>query len=122
MNQNEKKLMGSRIRGERKNAGLTQEELAEKLKKQRTNVANYEAGRVVPPGDVLKEMSSIFNVETDYILGVSDTRKDAIKKETNDLKEIIENANSFDGIEISEEKRQRILGFIESMFWDQKNN
>lgn len=62
--------MGLRIRELRKEINLSQEALAERLEMKRTNIANYEAGRVVPPGNVLLELSKIFGVTTDYLLGV----------------------------------------------------
>ncbi|OLN21431.1 transcriptional regulator [Domibacillus antri] len=72
MNEEQKKLMGMRIKQKRLGIGLSQEEMSEKLGMKRTNIANYEAGRVVPPGNVLMAMSQLFKVSTDYILGLSD--------------------------------------------------
>lgn len=71
MNEENKKLMGSRIREERLKSGMSQDELAEKLGMKRANISNYEAGRVIPPGNILLELSKIFNVTTDYLLGLS---------------------------------------------------
>lgn len=65
--------MGSRIKTKRQDCGLSQEELADKLGMKRTNIANYEAGRVIPPGNVLGELANIFKTSTDYILGLADT-------------------------------------------------
>lgn len=62
-----KKLIGTRIKKCRQENEFSQEELAQKLDMKRSNVANYESGRVVPPGNVLLEMSNIFNVTTDYL-------------------------------------------------------
>jgi transcriptional regulator with XRE-family HTH domain len=73
MNTEEKKRLGMRIKECRQKANLSQEELAEKLNMKRTNIANYEAGRVVPPGLVILELSKIFGVSTDYLLGRTDS-------------------------------------------------
>jgi transcriptional regulator with XRE-family HTH domain len=72
MNPEEKKRMGMRIRACRLDIDLSQESLAEKLGMKRTNIANYEAGRVVPPGNVILDMAEILGVTTDYILGRTD--------------------------------------------------
>lgn len=72
MKPEEKKLMGARIKECRKKNGLSQDELAVKLGMKRTNIANYESGRVVPPGYVLLDLADIFGVTTDFILGLSD--------------------------------------------------
>lgn len=69
MNEDQKKLIGNRIRMSRVKVGLTQERLAERLDMGRTNVVNYEAGKIIPPSTVLLSMSSIFNVSVDYLLG-----------------------------------------------------
>ena len=71
MNEEEKKGMGLRIRECRVSKGLSQDGLADLLGMKRTNIANYEAGRVVPPGSVVLTLSEIFGVTTDYILGRS---------------------------------------------------
>lgn len=69
MNEQEKKQLGLRIKECRNKIGFSQEVLAEKLGMKRTNITNYEAGRVVPPGNVLLDMSEVFSVSTDYLLG-----------------------------------------------------
>lgn len=71
MNEDARKLMGQRIRAKRDELQLSQDKLAEKLNMKRTNIANYEAGRVIPPGNVLAEMAAIFNTSSDYLLGIS---------------------------------------------------
>ncbi|MFF2457594.1 helix-turn-helix domain-containing protein [Peribacillus simplex] len=69
MNTEERKSMGLRIKTCRQNLNLSQENLAENLGMKRTNIANYEAGRVIPPGNILMELADIFGVSTDYLLG-----------------------------------------------------
>lgn len=68
MDQFEKKLMGSRIKKQREKARLSQDKLAEKLGMKRTNIANYEAGRVIPPSNVLRDLTNIFNITADYLI------------------------------------------------------
>lgn len=125
MNQEEKLAMGKRIKQERERKGLSQEELAERLEMKRTNVANYEAGRVIPPGNVLKELAKILDVDSDYILGLSKEKKKSndTHNELRDIKEFLEKASDmeFDGVPVSNEAKQRILGYLEAMFWDAKN-
>jgi len=69
VNEEEKKLLGQRIKKCRIDFGFSQEGLAERLGMKRTNVANYEAGRIIPPGNIVLELAEIFGVSTDYILG-----------------------------------------------------
>lgn len=65
--------VAKRIGDCRKMCGYTQQELADLLGMKRTNIANYEAGRIVPPGNVVVYMSEIFVISTDYLLGQSDS-------------------------------------------------
>ena len=60
--------MESRIKELRKAHGLTQAELGKKLSVQKAAISKYEKGTVTPNGDVLKRLSAIFNVSTDYLL------------------------------------------------------
>ena len=52
----------------RKNKGLTQEELAEKLYVSRTAVSKWESGRGYPSIDSLKEISKYFSITLDSLL------------------------------------------------------
>ncbi|MCY8470124.1 MULTISPECIES: helix-turn-helix domain-containing protein [Bacillus] len=88
MNSEEKKRIGTRIKECRNNVNISQEALAEKLDMKRTNIANYEAGRVVPPGNVLLELANIFGVTTDYLLGRSDDPNGKVSLLDDDLRQI----------------------------------
>ncbi len=59
----------SRIAEERKKLGLSQEELANKLKISQKSISKYECGTRRPSYETLVAMSSIFNVSVDYLLG-----------------------------------------------------
>lgn len=74
-------LVAERIKICRKNSGYSQEELANLLGMKRTNIANYEAGRIIPPGNIIVAMSEIFGVSTDYILGLSESFNDKVDSE-----------------------------------------
>jgi repressor LexA len=69
MNEEDREIMGSRIRERRLEKRLSQEQLAEKLGMKRPNVAGYEAGRIIPPGNVMRELADILDCTTDYLLG-----------------------------------------------------
>jgi len=58
----------SKIRDLRSARGWTQEELGRMLNVQKAAVSKYEKGIASPSNEVLKKMSSIFNVSTDYLL------------------------------------------------------
>lgn len=61
-----------RIIEERKKLGLSQKELASKLKISQKSISKYECGTRRPSYEILMAMSSLFGVSTDYLLGNSD--------------------------------------------------
>ena len=63
-----------RISDERKNVGLTQDELASQLGISRQSITLYEKGARVPDIEVLRKFADFFDVTADYLLGLSDNR------------------------------------------------
>lgn len=61
----------NRIKELRTAKHLTQEELGNILNIQKAAISKYENGRADPSMDILKKMATLFNVSTDYILGIS---------------------------------------------------
>ena len=61
-------MLGARIAALRKEAGMSQAELASRLKISPSAVGMYEQGRREPSVDILVAMAGIFRVSTDYLL------------------------------------------------------
>ncbi|MCY9674577.1 helix-turn-helix transcriptional regulator [Bacillus safensis] len=61
-------MLGKRITSLRKQAGLTQEELAKKLNVTRSALSQYELGSRDPNYDLLIKIANFFDVSTDYLL------------------------------------------------------
>lgn len=57
------------IRFFRKQAGLTQEELAARFGSRKTLISNYEIGRNTPDIETLWELADIFNITIDELVG-----------------------------------------------------
>lgn len=55
----------------RKEAGLTQEQLAGKLGVTRQTVSKWENGASVPDADILSQMASVLDVSVSELLGIS---------------------------------------------------
>lgn len=64
--------MYQRIRDLREDNDFTQKFVAEKLSFSSTNYAKIERGEVVLTVEILIKLSALYNVSTDYILGLSD--------------------------------------------------
>ena len=63
-------MISSTIKALRANMGLSQAALAKKLGVTRASVNAWEMGISVPSTQYIVELSSIFKVSTDYLLGV----------------------------------------------------
>jgi transcriptional regulator with XRE-family HTH domain len=69
-------MANNRIRELRKSLILSQEGLAEKIGTTQQAVSRMENNAYDIPSDILIEISKQFNVTTDYILGISDVKRD----------------------------------------------
>lgn len=62
-------VLAQRLRELRKNLRLTQQELADQLHVAQTTIANYEKGTRLPDLEKLAQLSVLFRVSVDYLLG-----------------------------------------------------
>lgn len=62
---------GNRLKTLRIKEGFTQAQLAQKLGLTKSVISAYETGLRLPSYDVLIHIAKIFNVSTDYMLGLS---------------------------------------------------
>lgn len=62
------KRLPLRITNLRKEAGMSQAQLAKKLNVSPSALGNYEQGRRLPNVDLLIQMSQLFNVSLDYLI------------------------------------------------------
>lgn len=60
--------LGERIRQLRKEAGLSQAELAEKIGADPGRVSRYEAGRITPSAEALVRLAEVLNISIDHLL------------------------------------------------------
>lgn len=61
-------MLGARIAALRRENGLSQQQLAERLGCSTSAVGMYEQGRREPPGKLIVALAGIFCVTTDYLL------------------------------------------------------
>ena len=66
-------MVADRIKHLREQKGLTQSDLAKRLGITRSSVNAWELGISVPSTQYVVELSNIFKVSTDYLLGVRST-------------------------------------------------
>ena len=61
---------GKKLKELRKQSGMTQRQLADKLGITKSVVSYYELSERTPSPDVLKDIALIFRISTDYLLGI----------------------------------------------------
>ncbi len=66
-------MLNKRITELRMSFGWTQVQLAQKLGITKQTVSNWENDNIQPSIDMLVKLSKIFNVSTDYLLGLTPT-------------------------------------------------
>lgn len=96
--------MESRIKQLREKRGLIQEILAAELGITQQMLSKYERDVTLIKVDILKKIATYFNVTTDYLLGVSDVKRDLQRlmkmnetlDEYYDLIEIYKDLDSYD--------------------------
>ena len=65
-------MIGERLLDLRKDAGLTQDELAAILRINKHSISSYEREKSEPPDAIKIEIAKYFNVSVDYLLGLTD--------------------------------------------------
>lgn len=69
-----KKMIADRLKELRTEKDFTQEEVAKKIKINRTTYAGYEAERTEPNAEVLTRLAILYDVSMDYICKLTDNR------------------------------------------------
>lgn len=78
--------INERLKEMRLNAGMSQEELASKLNVSRQSVSKWETGDSLPDILKLKQLSKLYDVSIDYIVGILNLiGKKIRKKQVNKL-------------------------------------
>lgn len=100
--------MNNRIKFLRELNNLTQKELADKAKIGYRTISDYERGVSTPDADALKNLAKVFNVSTDYLLGITNEKL----KESNPTDDINLAFYNQHGI-VTDAQKEEIESFIE---------
>ena len=72
-------MLETRIKELRKEFGLSQVELAMRMEVTKQTISNWENENIQPSIDMLVGLSNVFNVTTDYLLGLDDVPRLSIE-------------------------------------------
>ena len=72
-------MLGARIRELRKEFGLSQVDLAQRMEVTKQTISNWENENIQPSIDMLVDLANVFNVTTDYLLGLDDVPRLSIE-------------------------------------------
>lgn len=101
-------MLGDKIMNQRKKAGWTQEEFAEKLNVSRQSVSKWESNQSIPDVNKLLQISELFGVSVDYLLKAELVEPEFLEEVDNpNIRQIsLEETNEY--IEISERAAKKI--------------
>jgi transcriptional regulator with XRE-family HTH domain len=107
-------ILGKRIGEMRRKRGLTQRQLADKLKVSHGRISLYETGDRSPDPEMLNKLADFFGCSVDYLLGRSDD-PDPISKDETDIKKILEQKEKahWDGRELTVEEKEYLSRLIQ---------
>ena len=77
--------LGEKIKDARKQCGLSQEQLAEKMSVSRSAIAKWETDKGLPDIDNLKALAGFLNVSVDYLLDDGERIDEFVTREAYDL-------------------------------------
>ena len=72
-------MLGARIKELRKEFGLSQVDLASRMEVTKQTISNWENENIQPSIDMLVGLANVFNVTTDYLLGLDDVPRLSIE-------------------------------------------
>lgn len=109
-------MLGEKLRHLRKERGLTQQELAEKVMVAPSTIGMYEQGRREPDTTTLSKLSQVLHVSVDYLL--SEEQEDADKDIEDVIAEIRQRLLTngqlmFNGRPLSIEELEKIADTVE---------
>ena len=99
----------NRLKELRKNAGLSQQELAGRLGLAASTMGMYEQGRRTPDYDTLIRLALIFHVTTDYLLGLEHPEAEWRKSEEELLEQLVKRDMSAASSRLASEEERRAL-------------
>ncbi|HDT6579513.1 TPA: helix-turn-helix transcriptional regulator [Bacillus cereus] len=105
-------MFGQRLKDLRREKKLTQQDIADVLGIEKSNISRFESGKQSLSSENIIKTAKYFNVSVDYILGISDYKTINKKKEEQIPKDVVKLMKKINTL--SPEKRQLIENLIDN--------
>ena len=109
-------MLAKRLRDLRTSMRLTQKEVANKLHISRVRYNHYENGKRQPDHEMLKQLSKLFNVTVDYLIGNDNNKTTELHAINNELYQLLNNPDIISALNIfmimPESDKYEIIDFI----------
>ena len=120
------KEFGERLKKLRQNKKMSQEELGLIFNPPlaQSTIGTYERGVSEPTYSNLVVIAKHFQTTTDYLLGLTDQAEiETMKEEPKELRDFLHQNNIlFNGSEINEEDKKRMIDILTGLFWSNFTN
>lgn len=103
-------MIGERLFDLRKEAGLTQDELANILSINKHSISSYERNKNEPPDEIKIQIAKFFGVSIDYLLGLTSSSEPYVKS-----KNLIRLP-----VELPSEAKNELAGYIDYLIYKYK--
>ena len=115
-------ILLNRLKTLRNSLNITQKELASFLGINQNTYSYWENGKVKIDSDSLSKLSNYFGVSVDYILGISDEKKEDSVKTPSSENKVSPSLQTLYKVasELSEEQIQDVLDYIQFKKYQQK--
>lgn len=104
-----KAVLADKLRRLRKSFGMTQDDIAELLGMSRTSFSKYENGATVPPLNVMRKLSAIYNVPIEFLIHDDHPGKLVFKASTDNEIPDLENDSLKYFTQLTQEEKKLIL-------------
>jgi len=108
-------MIPNRLKKLRKQAGLTQKQIAEKIHVGQNSYSNWEKGNRTPIQPTIDKLAEILNTSSEYLTGITDDPT-CIKISETDLDSAIDNSVAYDGTPITDNDKEIIKDFLKDYF------
>lgn len=109
MMNNGKDVLAGKLKKLRKSFGMTQDDIAELLGMSRTSFSKYENGATVPPLNVMRKLSAIYNVPIEFLIHDEQPGKLVFKASTDNEIPDLEDESLKYFTQLTHEERKLIL-------------